>query len=136
MKVIAAEPVNFPAIEWNWENAEYQPSWHEPVYAVMERYVPGGSTVLEVGAGASHTLAALSGRLGCDAYGVEPNDSGIFKAREMCRLERTEVTLMRGDGFVKGYELALVYLVITLALFLLGPGKFSVDALMAKKRRP
>lgn len=41
----------------------------------------------------------------------------------------------KGDGFVQGYELAAVYLVISVLLFLAGPGRYSVDALIASKRR-
>lgn len=36
--------------------------------------------------------------------------------------------MQKGDGFVQGYELAAVYLIISLALLLAGPGKFSLDA--------
>lgn len=39
----------------------------------------------------------------------------------------------KGDGFVQGYELALVYLVISLLLFLAGPGKFSLDHVIKKR---
>lgn len=39
----------------------------------------------------------------------------------------------KGDGFVGGYELAVVYLVIAVVLLLVGPGKFSVDSIIAKK---
>lgn len=41
--------------------------------------------------------------------------------------------LGRGDGFVQGYELALVYFSIALLLLLAGPGRFSVDARISKK---
>lgn len=34
----------------------------------------------------------------------------------------------KGDPFVQGYELALVYLVISMTFFFVGPGKYSVDA--------
>lgn len=40
----------------------------------------------------------------------------------------------RGDSFVGGYELALVYLVIAVLLLLVGPGRFSADmAIFGKK---
>lgn len=38
------------------------------------------------------------------------------------------VHLGKGDGFVGGYELALIYLGIAIVLGLAGPGKFSVDS--------
>jgi putative oxidoreductase len=41
--------------------------------------------------------------------------------------------VMKGDPFVQGYELAAVYLAISAALLLAGPGRFSVDYAIAKK---
>ncbi|MGE3684063.1 MAG: DoxX family protein [Bdellovibrionales bacterium] len=41
--------------------------------------------------------------------------------------------ISRGDGFVNGYELASVYLAISLLLFLAGPGRFSLDALISDR---
>jgi putative oxidoreductase len=41
--------------------------------------------------------------------------------------------IMKGDAFVGGYELALVYGAISLLLLLAGPGRFSVDAFIARK---
>jgi putative oxidoreductase len=38
----------------------------------------------------------------------------------------------KGDGFVQGYELALVYWVIALLLLLAGPGRYSVDRRLRK----
>lgn len=35
--------------------------------------------------------------------------------------------ISKGDGFVQGYELALVYLVMSLSICLMGPGKYSLD---------
>lgn len=39
----------------------------------------------------------------------------------------------KGDGFVGGFELALVYFSISANLFLMGPGRFSIDATLASK---
>jgi putative oxidoreductase len=41
--------------------------------------------------------------------------------------------LSRGDGFVGGYEMALLYWVIAMLLLLAGPGRFSLDAKIASK---
>ena len=41
----------------------------------------------------------------------------------------------KGDGFVGGYELALVYLVASIVFLLVGPGRFSVDAKIASARK-
>lgn len=35
--------------------------------------------------------------------------------------------ITKGDPFVQGYELALVYLTISIAFFFTGPGQYSVD---------
>lgn len=40
--------------------------------------------------------------------------------------------ISKGDGFIQGYELALVYLSISTFFFLVGPGKFSLDRLIRK----
>jgi putative oxidoreductase len=44
----------------------------------------------------------------------------------------------KGDGFTTrpGYELAVMYLLLCLVLLIIGPGKFSLDYLWAKKSRP
>lgn len=39
----------------------------------------------------------------------------------------------KGDGFVQGFELALVYFSMALAVFLAGPGQHSLDAKIWKK---
>jgi putative oxidoreductase len=41
--------------------------------------------------------------------------------------------ISKGDAFVGGYELALVYLAISLTILLVGPGRFSLDHIIAKK---
>jgi SAM-dependent methyltransferase len=93
------EHANVPAIEWNWDAANYFADWHEPIYELMARYVPERSRVLEVGAGGSHTLAAIAGRLKCESYGVEPDENGIAKTNELADLESGNVKMVRGDGF-------------------------------------
>lgn len=40
----------------------------------------------------------------------------------------------KGDGFVGGFELALVYFFVAGLLLLAGPGRFSIDAFLASKR--
>lgn len=45
------------------------------------------------------------------------------------------VHVQKGDGFVQGYELALLYWVIALLLICAGPGRFSLDAILVKKIR-
>jgi SAM-dependent methyltransferase len=99
MAVNETERLNVPAIEWNWDSANYFAEWHEPIYELMARYVPEGSTVLEVGAGGSHTLGAIAGRLKCRSYGVEPDEQGIAKTIELADLESGNVKMIRGDGF-------------------------------------
>lgn len=39
----------------------------------------------------------------------------------------------KGDGFVQGYELALIYLGVSLVFLFIGPGKFSLDSVLTKK---
>jgi SAM-dependent methyltransferase len=104
LKAGSVRSENFPDIEWNWENAEYLAEWHEPIYRAMSRFVDPGLTVLEVGAGASHTLAALSGRIKCRAYGLEPDDSGIQKTIQMSALENASVEMVKGNGFTLPFD--------------------------------
>lgn len=99
MSFTETEKPNVPAIEWNWDSANYFADWHEPIYELMARYVPAGSTVLEVGAGGSHTLAAIAGRLKCNSFGVEPDENGIAKTQELAGVESGTVKMIRGDGF-------------------------------------
>ena len=90
---------NIPKIGWNWDQANYFDNWHEPIFELLKRYVPEQSTILEVGAGGSHTLGATAGRLRCEAYGIEPDRDGIKKTVEMADLEDAAVRMIRGDGF-------------------------------------
>lgn len=41
----------------------------------------------------------------------------------------------KGDGFIQGYELAAVYLVCAIFFLLAGPGRYSVDAMIAGKTK-
>lgn len=41
----------------------------------------------------------------------------------------------KGDGFVRGWELAALYLAVSAALLATGPGRFSVDAWIATRRK-
>jgi SAM-dependent methyltransferase len=90
---------NIPTIEWRWDDADYLPEWHEPIFNLLKRYIPSNSKILEVGAGGSHTLGALAGRLNCRAYGVEPDKDGILKTRELAAVESGQVEMICGDGF-------------------------------------
>lgn len=90
---------NSPDIEWNWDDSNYLPGWHEPIYELMARFVKPSSKILEVGAGGSHTIAALAGRLNCEAFGVEPDDGGIRKTLELAEAEASSVKMIKGDGF-------------------------------------
>lgn len=92
--------INSPDIAWQWEKSNYLPSWHEPIYELMARYVKPSSKVLEVGAGGSHTIAALAGRMDCEAFGVEPDEGGIRKTLELAKVEASNVTMIKGDGFM------------------------------------
>ncbi|MGH9844747.1 MAG: class I SAM-dependent methyltransferase [Blastocatellia bacterium] len=91
--------LNRPVITWGWDQAGYLPDWHEPIFSLMARYVASGSKVLEVGAGGSHTLAALAGRLNCQACGVDPDVPGLLSTSKQAGLEGKAVSLIRGDGF-------------------------------------
>lgn len=46
----------------------------------------------------------------------------------------TFVHVSKGDPFVQGYELALLYLCISIIFMILGPGKFAVDPIIGRKR--
>jgi SAM-dependent methyltransferase len=91
-------------IEWNWADAEYCAYWHEPAYDVLARYITAGSKVLEIGAGASHALAALAGRRRCDAYGMDTNNDGLLKTRTFASNESAKVNLIHGTGFSLPFE--------------------------------
>ena len=88
-----------PEISWEWDKADYQPEWHEPLYEVVARYVPEGAGVLEVGAGGSATLGMLAARRGCRAVGCEPDAAGVETALRLAAREGARVGFVRGDGF-------------------------------------
>jgi len=98
------QAAKIPKILWNWEQTNYQAEWHEPIFELMARYVPKGSRILEVGAGGSHTLGALAGRLHCSGHGLEPDLQGIEKTKELGRNEGAIVEMIRGDGFNLPYR--------------------------------
>jgi len=99
-----ASSLTVPKIDWNWEQANYLAEWHEPIVELMSRYVPKESRILEVGAGGSHTLGALAGRLNCQAFGIEPDVAGIRKTNELAISESAEVAMIRGDGFMLPFD--------------------------------
>jgi SAM-dependent methyltransferase len=88
-----------PDIAWGWDEAVFNPAWHEPLFEVMARYVPRGARLLEVGAGGSATLGMLAGRLGCEAWGCEPDRHGAEAALRLAEAERARVLVVQGDGF-------------------------------------
>lgn len=95
---------HIPSIEWGWENSEYLAEWHEPIFDLMARYVPKQSTVLEIGAGGSHTIGAIVRRLECRGFGIEPDEAGIEKTIQLAALETAHVEMVRGDGFYLPFE--------------------------------
>lgn len=44
------------------------------------------------------------------------------------------VHIQKGDAYVGGWEMATVYGAISLMFLLVGPGKFSLDAMISKKK--
>ncbi len=112
----STQPAQIPLIEWKWDEAGYLPAWHEPIYELMDRYVPKGCRVLEVGAGGSHTLAALAGRSHCHAFGIEPDCSGIDKTNQLASDESGSVTMIRGDGFCLPFDDGVFDVVYSLGL--------------------
>ncbi len=97
-KAILRNPT-IPPIEWQWEKASYLAQWHEPIFELMSKYITPASVVLEVGAGGSHTVGAMAGRLSCRTFGIEPDPSGIMKTLELASSESAAVQMIRGDGF-------------------------------------
>lgn len=91
--------LRIPPISWEWDKTDYAPDWHEPLFEVMARYVPGGSRILEVGAGGSATFGMLTARLDCRACGCEPDVAGIITARRLAEAEGATPHFTRGDGF-------------------------------------
>jgi SAM-dependent methyltransferase len=91
--------ISQPPIEWNWNDSQYQPDWHEPLFHIMARYVAPHSRVLEVGAGGSHTLGAVAKRLECRAYGIEPDWAGVFATGRLADQEGATIDMICGDGF-------------------------------------
>jgi SAM-dependent methyltransferase len=112
----SSDPPNIPSIEWNWESAGYLAEWHEPIFDLMARYVPSESTVLEVGAGGSHTIGAIARRLDCRCFGIEPDDAGICKSIDLARQEGVNVEMICGDGFQLPFEDNLFDVVYSLGL--------------------
>ena len=65
--------------------------------------------------------------------------AGVLMVIEMA-ITSTRVKMARGVGFVgargAGWELDFLLLAIALALALLGAGAFSIDGMLAKRKRP
>lgn len=116
-----------PVIDWNWKEAGYLPAWHEPLFALVARYVPDGSRVLEIGAGGSHTLGALVTRRGCVGLGVEPDEAGVHSARRHAEAGGGELGLIRGDGFALPFPDGTFDVVYSLGLIEHFPPARSAD---------
>jgi SAM-dependent methyltransferase len=105
---------NIPQIEWNWDDVDYNPAWHDPIVELLSRYIRAGSRILEVGAGGSHTLGALAARLDCHAIGIEPDEDGIRKTIDLAN--DGAVKMIRGDGFCLPFPDELFDVVYSLGL--------------------
>jgi SAM-dependent methyltransferase len=95
----ASPGLRTPGIDWGWEKLDYVPEWHDPLLNLMVQYVPRGARILEVGAGGSHTLGGLALGLGCEAWGVDPDEPGLRSTRSMALRNGTAVRMVQGDGF-------------------------------------
>ncbi len=63
---------------------EYSVSWlRSSERHVIEKYMPPGAAVLDVGCGAGRTTAALAGR-GCRTVGIDIAEPLLARARELC----------------------------------------------------
>lgn len=55
----------------------------QPVRKIIQKELPGGGGIFEIGCGNGATAAMLSG-LGYDLAGIDPSESGIHIARKAC----------------------------------------------------
>lgn len=105
-----------------WGKIQHPFTWMGPD-ATMPGILQALAAVSEFGGGLAWILGALT---------------PLFSLGILCTMAVATYThaIVRGDPFVghdSSYELALVYLCIAVLFLLLGPGRFSVDALPIRK---
>ena len=109
-----------------WQKIENPFHWMDQFPNAPPAFLQGLSVLAEVGGGAALILGLLTPiatlGLACD----------MFYALAFVHLAHGDPFVAAGNG--PSYERALVYLAVSAAVMLVGPGRFALDAMLFKRR--
>jgi SAM-dependent methyltransferase len=87
-------------INWAWERHSSENVFYYSMNRALQRHIPRGAVVLEIGVGSGHSLAQLNRSHDCLCYGVDILPSAAAVARSRAVSVGATVRLVVGSGFV------------------------------------